>query len=247
MFTRTLAKISASLPSSLKYKLSRCKPFYTYLMGLQQQVVEVQTSAGVLNWKVDRLTSQEFILGTYEQYMQKAFTELIDEGFVIYDVGAHAGFHSIFCGLLVGSSGHVIAFEPNPDNRLSIERQKAVNQSLPLTIVPFALSDQCMTVQMDTSPGSSQGRLTESGNITVEARTLDFLVGRGLIPPPQLIKIDVEGHEKQVLLGAMDTLQKYRPIVLCDYNDDTTLDLVKELLEPLLYKVNSGPPVSALP
>jgi FkbM family methyltransferase len=245
MFTRALAKLSASLPSSVKYKLSKYKPFYTYVMGLRQSVVTVQTSAGVLNWKIDQLTSQEFVLGTYEPYMQKAFIENINEGFVVYDVGAHAGFHSLFCGLLVGPSGCVIAFEPNPENRSSVERQKTINSSLPLTILPFALSDQCATLKLDTSPGSSQGRVAENGDVTVEALTIDSLVSQGQIPPPQLIKIDVEGHEEQVIRGSLKTLLKYKSIILCDYNDDSTFLAVNELLSPLGYCVLEGPPVIA--
>ena len=108
MFSRTLAKLSASLPSSVKYHLAALKPAYVSVMGLAQRDVVVETIAGSLRWKIDGLTSQQFLLGTYEPYMQEAFIEYVRKGDVVYDVGAHAGYHSLFCSLLVGSTGKVL-------------------------------------------------------------------------------------------------------------------------------------------
>jgi hypothetical protein len=62
-----------------------------------------------------------------------------------------------------------------------------------------------------------------------------------------MIKIDVEGEEEKVLRGSRETLSKFRPIVLCDYNDDKTLTLVSRILLPLGYEVLSGPPVIGVP
>lgn len=136
-------------------------------MGLGQPVIEVQTRAGALHWKIDELTSQTFLLGTYEPYMQEAFLRFVRPGAVVYDIGAHAGFHTLFCGLLVGPSGRVIAFEPNPENRVSIEGQIRVNPGLPVSVLPYALSNRCGTVGLDTSISSSQCHVTEVGGIRV--------------------------------------------------------------------------------
>ena len=65
-------------------------------MSVGQSVLDVPTDAGSLRWRVDALTSQQFILGTYEPYMQRAFTEYVQKGDVVYDVGAHAGYHTWF-------------------------------------------------------------------------------------------------------------------------------------------------------
>jgi len=210
------------------------------MMRLGQPMIKVQTTAGVFNWKIDRLIAQEFVLGTYEPYMQRAFLSFVCPGAIVYDVGANAGFHSLFCGLLVGSSGKVIAFEPNPKNCASIERQILVNPGIPVSIFPCALSDRCGTVGLVTSRGSRQCYVSDVGEISVEARTIDSLINEGHIPPPELIKIDVEGHEEQVIKGSMDTLQRYKPVVLCDYNDDTTLPRMTGLLMPLGYTIKEN-------
>lgn len=106
------------------------------------------------------------------------------------------------------------------------------------------LSDFAGTATFDASM-DCQSRLTELGDITVEVDTIDRLVG--LIPAPNTIKIDVEGHEERVLRGGMTTLARYRPVVLVDWNDDMTLRCVSALLTPLGYRILPGPPVIALP
>jgi len=247
MFTKTLSKIASLIPSSIKYKMSKIRPIYTFVMRLGQPIIRIQTAAGKINWKIDRLTAQEFVLGTYELYMQRAFLTFVHPGDVVYDVGANAGFHSFFCGLLVGPSGQVIAYEPNPENCASIERQIMVNPDIPVSILSYALSDHCGRVGLDTSRGSRQCYVTETGNISIEARTLDSLVTESRIPPPKCIKIDVEGHEEHVIKGSLETVQSYKPVILCDYNDSTTLPKVAGLLMPLGYTIKQGPPIIALP
>jgi len=247
MFSHSLARFSASLPSSIKYRLSTIRPFYNGLMRLGQPVVEAQTIAGPLNWRVDGLTSQQFLLGTYEPYMQEAFSKRVRKGGTVYDVGAHAGYHSLLCALLVGSSGRVIAFEPNPINRASIKRQLSANPEAPVSISPYALSDRCASLALDASRGSSQGHLSDEGDFIVEARRLDFLIEHEGFPEPDVMKIDVEGHEEQVLLGALATIDKHRPVILCDRNDDTTFSRVSKLLAPRGYLVTGDWPITALP
>lgn len=247
MFSHSLARFSASLPSSIKYRLATIRPFYNGLMRLGQPLVQAQTIAGPLNWRIDELTSQQFLLGTYEPYMQEAFSKYVRCGATVYDVGAHAGYHSLLCALLVGPSGRVIAFEPNPRNRESIKRQLSLNPEAPVSISPYALSDRSETVTLDTSHGSSQGRVSDEGEFSVEARTIDFLTEREGLPEPDVMKIDVEGHEEQVLLGALATIDKCRPVILCDRNDDTTFSKVSTVLAPRGYLVTDGWPITALP
>lgn len=245
MFARTLAAIVSKLPSSVKYRMGKLKPIYTTAMGLGQPDTVVETSIGKLHWQIDALTSQQFLLGTYERYMQDAFRKYVSPGSIVFDVGAHVGFHSMFCGLLVGPTGKVVAFEPNPISRSSLEGQIRVNSNLPVEVVPYALGDAVGIADFDATLGY-QSRLMPTGKSKVEVRTLDSLVP-GDLPVPNVIKIDVEGEEENVLRGSLKTISTYRPIVLCDYNDHKTLTCVSRILLPLDYEILSGPPVIGTP
>jgi len=239
-----IASVVSGVPSSVKYRLGWLRPVYIRLIRLWKPVIDVETRAGKITWQVDGLTSHRHLLGTYESHMQDAFCKYVQSGSVVFDIGAHAGFHSLFCGLLVRPGGQVFAFEPNPVSRISLSEQIRRNPGLRITALGVGLSDFAGTATFDASM-DCQSRLTELGDITVEVDTIDRLVG--LIPAPNTIKIDVEGHEERVLRGGMTTLARYRPVVLVDWNDDMTLRCVSALLTPLGYRILPGPPVIALP
>lgn len=243
MLSHSLAKLSAKLPSSLKYHLATIRPLYSALMRLGEPLVTVQTMAGPLRWHIDHLTSQEYLLGTYEPYMQEAFMKFVKGGATVYDVGAHSGYHSLFSSMLVGPNGRVVAFEPNPLNRASIDKQLSMNPGARVVVSSYALSDRCGLSAFDTSHSSSQGRLSHQGDLNVEVRQLDFLITHEGFPAPDVIKIDVEGYEEQVLRGGMRTIEKYRPVILCDRNDDTTFPMVRDLLVGIGYEVIDGSPI----
>lgn len=247
MFGRALTKVAAATPYGVKRTFRWLKPAYISVIQLGKPVVPIETAAGTLRWRVDGLTSQRYLLGTYEEFMQQAFLRFVRPGGVVYDIGAHAGFHSLFCALLVRPGGTVVAFEPDPVACKSLETQVRENPDLSVQVVACALSNRSGRLLMDTSTGTSQTKVAAQGDIEVEANTVDDLVHRGRIAPPTVLKIDVEGHEASVLQGSRATLQKYKPVVLCDYNEGDTLLDVRELLSPLGYVVSPGPPVTAVP
>ncbi len=51
-------------------------------------------------------------LGSYEYKMQRLFKNMISQGSVVYDIGAHAGFYTLLASKIVGLRGKVVAFEP---------------------------------------------------------------------------------------------------------------------------------------
>lgn len=208
------------------------------MMAFRQPVTRVTTINGhQFNWAVNASASQWYLRGNYEREMQQAFEDYVRPGMTVLDVGAHVGFY----GLLVATlGGKVTCYEPDPISRASLHKQRLLNPTLAIAVQPFALSNKCGTGHLLQS--DSMSRLSESG-LDVETRTLDSL----RVSPVDLIKIDVEGHETEVLEGAEQTIKAQRPVILCDYNDHTTLENVMAMLRPLGYDVKPGPPIIATP
>lgn len=242
-----IARIAAVLPSQLKYATASLRPLYTNLLRLGGSIKAVQLPHGTLRWHVDQLTSQQHLLGTYEPYLQQAMRDWVRPGDVVYDIGSHAGFHALSAALLVGPRGNVVAFEPYPENYRSLERQLAANPNLPVLALRIAASDREAVVVMERPAASAQSFISTAGDVSVRARPIDAMVADRTVPPPALIKVDVEGHEAAVLHGARSTIAAYLPIILCDYNDADTKQVVQAAVADLAYEVRPGPPVIAIP
>lgn len=131
-------------------------------------------------------------------------------GSLALDVGANIGNHSIYF------SRHfkgVHAFEPHPVTFRILE----INASLytGITVHNVALSDRCGQAHLVENPvnlgGSRIGAASNSSAVISLQRLDDFEIDRSQI---SLIKLDVEGHEANVLRGGVETLRQSMPIVL---------------------------------
>ncbi|MGH9419338.1 MAG: FkbM family methyltransferase, partial [Thermoanaerobaculia bacterium] len=84
-------------------------------------------------------------LGTYEQHVQALFRKALRSGSVVLDVGANVGFFTLLASKLVGSSGHVYAFEPFPRNLYFLERHIHMNGLSNVTVQSIAITSQSGT------------------------------------------------------------------------------------------------------
>jgi len=130
---------------------------------------------------------------------------------VVYDIGANVGFYTLLASALAGPRGRVVAFEPLPRNLEFLRAHVAMNGMTNVVIRSVALADHPGTRPFDDTPGPSEAHLAARGSLTVECATLDALVAKGEIPPPDVIKMDVEGAELLVLRGGEATIRTHKP------------------------------------
>jgi hypothetical protein len=71
---------------------------------------------------------------------------------------------------------------------------------------------------------------------TVPAFTLDDLVYARGFPPPNFVKIDVEGGEGRVICGAKGVIGEFHPVVVAEVRKSSTWHEVRKLVEPLGYE-----------
>jgi FkbM family methyltransferase len=144
--------------------------------------------------------------------------ELRDMAFVLHvlrrgdrflDVGANVGSYTV---LAAGGSGALVtSVEPIPRTFAHLQRNIALN-GLSGTVIAWqgGLSDSVATLRFTTDLDAVNHVLGESEReaaVEVAVRTLDDLMG---VNVPTLIKIDVEGYERPVLMGASRTLADSR-------------------------------------
>jgi FkbM family methyltransferase len=147
---------------------------------------------------------------------------VVRPGDVVLDIGANIGLHTALLADLVGPAGHVHAFEPQHD--LLYALQRTAEYAGNATIYPFGLGERreqrpLYIPEDDYSFASfadwTAGCVGKVHSATCEVRTLDELVGAGMIGRPRFIKCDVEGAETLVFRGARETLNhEDGPIVL---------------------------------
>ena len=152
-------------------------------------------------------------VGSYEYEKQTLFAKTIEEGSVLYDIGAHVGFYTLLSSELVGPRGKVVAFEPSPRNIYYLREHLRLNRCDNVTVFEAAVAEQSGITSFEESINSHMGHLSSKGCLEVKIVRLDDLVSKGGIPPPDYMKIDVEGAELLVLSGAKSLLANYSPTV----------------------------------
>jgi len=178
-------------------------------------------------------------LGSYESEKQKLLAQTIRPGDIVFDIGAHAGFYTLLAAELVGERGMVCAFEPAPDNLGYLERHVEMNRYQNVRIFPVAVCDRCGMSHFEMGKDSHTGHLSLSHTgLQVHAVSLDEQMAAGELPVPNVIKIDVEGTEFQVLLGAKSLLKTHHPtLFLATHGQDIHLKC-RELLSELGYRLH---------
>lgn len=183
--------------------------------------------------------------GTYEADFAMAISRGVMKGDVCYDVGGYRGYMSGIMALAGASK--VIVFEPLPANQSALHRLCDLNPALNIVIEPIALGNEDGIVQLRVMPDSSMGKLVSSkfqsntlgtGEIDVRIRSLDSMVRAMLLPPPQIIKIDVEGAELDVLLGAAELLKRDRPLVYLEAHSASLERACSRELEKYDYSIH---------
>lgn len=152
-------------------------------------------------------------LGTYEYDKQRLFSKTITKGSIVFDVGGHVGFYTLLSSELVGSSGKVYVFEPVPRNISHIRKHIKINGIMNVSIIEAAVSNESGSVYFDQSGCGYTGCISNSGDLKVNAVSLDDMIYKEQIPTPSFIKMDIEGAEGLALYGAKKMLENSHPTI----------------------------------
>ena len=165
----------------------------------------------------NNLCEDFFVTFLHEPLVARVF--LPQYGDTVIDIGAHIGSYTVRIAKAVGEEGLVIAFEPDPDNFKLLLLNLKVNKLRNVIALPYAISNHSGTLTLHRSrcTGLHSTAVVPPGyigSVKVKAITLDDIIKSVNIKRVDWIKIDVEGAEKEVLEGAIDTLKTTRNIVV---------------------------------
>lgn len=174
-------------------------------------------------------------------------TNLVD-GDVFWDIGANIGAYTMIAATLVGETGIVVAFEPEPSNFYGLNRNLRLNRLLNVTPLCVAVADSEKVFEIalsSFSPGSASHDwgLNDTKNIGVNNIYLrqkilclsgDKITNELLVPPPRVLKIDVDGAEILVLNGLLKILRSTVEVVIIEVSE-LNLPQVSNILENLRF------------
>lgn len=160
-----------------------------------------------------------------EQNVKNTFLENISSGDIVIDVGANIGDYTLISCKKVGDSGKVLAFEPLSETHSILKRNLQLNEITHCQLFQKAVGEKSDVVNLYKNNASgTMGHLdsTLNGKNLIkkgetEVVTIDDVLNSNNIKNVNMLKIDVEGFEHEVLLGAIQSFKEKKiKKILCE-------------------------------
>ncbi len=161
--------------------------------------------------------------GIYEPWETSIVQRDLKPGQVFVDVGAHIGYYTVMASGLVGPSGKVYAFEPAPKNFRILKSNVAGLKNIRIFPQAASIVAGAAPLFLDRK-NSGDNRLTAPLGCGLDSQMvplvrLDHAIEN--LAAVSFVKIDVQGHEPEVLAGMQGILDVSRRLrILVEYAPD---------------------------
>jgi FkbM family methyltransferase len=181
------------------------------------------------------------------QSMVNFFRAYSKPGGLAIDIGAHSGDTTIPMALAVGSSGAVLALEPNSHVFTILQKNSELNKGK-TRIIPlcFAATDHDGEFEFNYSDASfcnggffqslKNQKHGHSHVLKVQGKNLDNYLRKeyaDLLPGLTLIKVDAEGYDKEIIKSLKNLVSEFRPFIISECNKNLTAEERAELFNVL--------------
>jgi FkbM family methyltransferase len=183
--------------------------------------------------------------GITESSTIELYEKILNPGDIYVDVGAHVGFHALVARSVVGSTGNVIAIDPQPYNCDRILSNANLNGFVNVLVIIAAIGPRDGLVVLNNQIPEDKSKLSLSEHwphretqqkFTVAMCRLDTVTER--LSSIRLLKIDVEAYEWEVLQGATATLAKTKNLIIELHPQSASLDRSVNLLKEMGFSLS---------
>lgn len=161
--------------------------------------------------------NQLYFYGVFENIELDFCKNFIKSDSTIIDIGANIGYHSIFFSKIV-PDGLVLSFEPSVDAyEILIKNVKGHNNIVPINI---AIAEEAGLLDFYIAEDNAYSSLKDTKRKKiircdkVLAFPLDYFID--VLDRVDLIKIDVEGKEKDVIKSGIKIIKKHKPLIFLE-------------------------------
>lgn len=192
--------------------------------------------------------------GDWDESVLQTCLAILAPGDVFYDIGANVGYMSLSVAHASRGEVEVHGFEPQPSLAFHAALSAPLNDLPNVSLYSCMLGETAGYADLYLSDHSihASGVMRGAGTtkISCPMYRMDDLVASGAIPPPTLIKIDVEGAELHVLRGASALLRQHAPHITFEtdmnadrfgYGRKDLLDFLRSLTDYRFMAIEVGP------
>jgi FkbM family methyltransferase len=183
--------------------------------------------------------------GEFSELEVKLFEQVCKKDFVVVEVGANIGTHTMALSQMVGLGGRVYAFEPQRIVFQTLCANMALNSITNVETFQMALSCENGSILIPDLAYDKEGNFGgieiqkfRHGRAVPKVKLDDFLKLNRL----DFLKIDVEGMEKDVLDGAQKSIKKLKPIMYIENDRKEKSKALIQKIRDLGYKIYAHNP-----
>jgi FkbM family methyltransferase len=207
----------------------------------------------LMKWRNDSMMETQFyrygLYGSWERHSLRVWAHLCPSAREILDIGANTGIYSLLARKN-NPSANIIALEPVPTNADVLQNNSDANEA-GVVVERVAMSDRdgeatmyMLEDQLNYMTSVNDDRYARHPEIagqstvvpiSVPMTTWATLKARNNLTGPDLIKIDVEGHEVAVIRSLYPHVAEHRPTILVEIIGDDNASSLNEMLRPLDY------------
>ena len=167
--------------------------------------------------KNDAFVGQRIALGKYEEYETKLISEKVESNSVVVDVGANIGYYTM---IMAKRAKKVFAIEPDEENYEILKKNIEANKLNNVVLIRAAASDKREKIRLYKSlTNNGDHRVYNTGDRRYVEELFSVALDEILLNEQKidLIKIDTQGWEPKVLVGAKKVIERDSPILFMEY------------------------------